>query len=203
MSIVLRRTGRTITISLSAVALALGASACSGGGSEQEKEDGQQQEQPAADPAEETDQQPSDGGGSDAGGAEAPAATDGGGDVTDEDLTAAADRVVEFLQTLDDSEWEKACSLALDPTTGKPAEGDALTQCAEGMRSGYESSGVTFSPGMFDVVDASMLEKEDNGDGTVTVGLEEQKFVLVKLDDGQWYVDPTGTQASGGNAAGE
>lgn len=192
MSITMRGTVRTTArtavrtgaVTLGGLALALGAAACSGGdeGTEPTTEEPAVTEE-TSEPAEETSEEPSEETSSE------PAASDGGGEAPgEEELTAAKERFIDFLQVIDDSDYEAACGFTLDPGTGQPPTGESLSSCAESLES--EMSGVgTIQPGTFDAVDASMVGAEPNEDGTVTLTIGADQFPLPMIEhtDGQWY----------------
>lgn len=191
MNAFLRRAARRTSIGLGALALAVGATACGGDdGGDTAPEQDTGVEEPAATAEEPA---PSDGGGqSDAGGQELGSdASDGGGEtgaageLSQEDLDAATDRFVGFLQVIDDHDFDGACAYLLDPATGETGEGD--TECTDALE---QELGGMIQPGMFDQVEASMLEAEDNGDGTVTIGVMGDPFPLPmgQGEDGEWYV---------------
>lgn len=188
MTSIMRRTVRGAATGLGALALVAGASACGsllGGDDEGGEDPATGEEQPAEE----------DGGdaASDAGedSTAEDGASDGGGDAAAEPideagLTTAGDRFLEFLQTVDD-DTEKACGYFLDPSTAEPLSGDQIAVCGEELES---SMGDSVQPGMFDMVDRSMVAAEDNGDGTVRVLLDgdEFPFSMQQGSDGQWYL---------------
>ncbi|HIY24171.1 MAG TPA: hypothetical protein H9837_07700 [Candidatus Brachybacterium merdigallinarum] len=191
MTTFLRTTLTRTATGLGAVALALGAAACTAGGEEDTAAtDGTTAET-------EEDGAPSDAGGaSDDGGesdAEEPAASDGGGEgeIGEEDLTAAGDRLLDALQTADDGDAEALCAYTLDPQTNLPPEGEALEECAAGVEETIqELFGGELQPGMFDIIQRDMIEPSDNGDGTIAVALNGQEagFRMVQGADDQWYL---------------
>ncbi|MGO2819167.1 MAG: hypothetical protein ACTIA5_00070 [Brachybacterium tyrofermentans] len=77
-----------------------------------------------------------------------------------------------------------------DPSTkGAPSE-EFLTGCAPGLEAGFEQQGLELQPGMFDAIDASMIELADNGDGTAAVSMagQEMGMNVIKADDGEFYI---------------
>ncbi len=163
----LRGPVRRIAVGASALALALGAAACTG--------DDEERPPPAAAPtASQSD----------------PAASDGGGDVSDEDLAAATDRFLGFLAVMDDQDWDSACTYVLDPRTGTAPEGERLQECADGARGAMAEYEDLLQPGVFDQVDASMVTAEPEEDGTIALSLLGQGIdvPMIRGDDGQWYL---------------
>lgn len=181
---VAQRAIRGTAVGLGGLALAVGAAACSG---EEEpaapttEEQPAQQEEPAEEETtgEETTEESS----------EDSAASDGGGDTAGEaNLDGAKERFVEFLQVVDDGDYEAACGFTLDPTTGEPPAGETLQQCAESLEAEIGANG-SIQPGTFDAVEPTMLQAEENADGAVTVIMGGEPFPLpmVEHTDGQWY----------------
>jgi len=165
----LRGPVRRIAVGASALALALGAAACTG--------DDEERPPPTAAPtASQSD----------------PAASDGGGDgtVSDEDLAAATDRFLGFLAVMDDQDWDSACTYVLDPRTGTAPEGERLQECADGAREAMAEYEDLLQPGVFDQVDASMVTAEPEEDGTIALSLLGQGIdvPMIRGDDGQWYL---------------
>ena len=166
----LRGPVRRIAACASALALALGAAACTGGDEEQPAP-----ETPSASPSSSADA--------------APEASDGG-EVTEADLAAATDRFLGFLGVIDDQEWVAACGYVLDPGTGAAPEGERLQQCADGARGAMADYEEMLEPGVFDQLDASMVQAEPADDGTISLSLLEQpvEVPMTRGDDGQWYL---------------
>ncbi|MEV0869499.1 hypothetical protein AB0I24_16385 [Brachybacterium paraconglomeratum] len=167
----LRGPVRRIAACAFALALALGTAACTGGDDEQPAP-----ETPSATPSASADA--------------APEASDGGGDVSDADLSAATDRFLGFLGVIDDQDWEAACGYVLDPGTGAAPEGERLQQCADGARGAMADYEEMLEPGVFDQLDASMVQAEPAADGTISLSLLEQpvEIPMTSGDDGQWYL---------------
>jgi hypothetical protein len=167
----LRGAAPRIAVGAGALALALGAAGCTGGDEERPT--------PTAEPAPTASES-------------APEASDGGGDeeITDEDLTAATDRFLGYLQVVDDQDWEAACGVVLDPGTGAAPEGGRLQECADGARGAMVEYEDLLRPGAFDELDASMVRAEPAADGTIALSLLEQPLdvPMVRGDDGQWYL---------------
>lgn len=187
-----RRAIRTTAIGLSGLALAMGAVGCSG--SDDPAPDPAQQEPAAeqpADPEGTSEESTDDETAEDATDEESsdPAASDGGGDAAGEgDIEAAKERFVAFLQVVDDADYEAACGYTLDPSTDAPPVDETLQACVQGLESQLGSSG-TVQPGTFDAIDPSMIEAEENADGSITVSIGGDPFPLpmVEHTDGQWY----------------
>lgn len=163
-----------------AVALLLGAAACTGDEGEHSPES-----QPATTSAEEQGEPTEDpGAGS--------GASDGGGESPfDQDqLDAASQRFVDLLKELDDQDWDAACGMVLDPTTGTAPEGERLQECADGVEPLLGERAETLEPGAFDAIDASMIEASDNGDGTVSLSVlgDELGIPMAPGDDSRWYL---------------
>lgn len=112
-----------------------------------------------------------------------------GGELSEEDLSAVSDRYYEFLQATVEGDGEAGCGLLLNPYTDAPLEGGALEACAEGFSSAAKEEGMDES--LLDMIDPSMIEGVDNGDGTagVTMMGQDGGVVFVKGDDGKWYID--------------
>lgn len=165
----LRTTVTRAATGVGALALVLGAAACTGG----------DDEQPTAAPTPTATTSEA-----------APQPSDGGGDVTDEDLTAAADRFIEFLQAMDDGDWDAACTHVLDPETGTAPEGERLQLCAERGEAVMGEYGDVLQPGTFDDVDSSMVIAQETGDDTLALSVagEPMDIPMVRGDDGQWYL---------------
>jgi len=169
-------------VGLGAVALVLSTAACTGGDEPDES---------TGTSAEGT------GDGQDAGPASdsTPAPSDGGGEsssspFSDEELEAASQRFVDVLQVLDDSDWEAACAMVLDPSTGTSPEGDRLQECVDKAEPTLDEQAGTLQPGMFDAVDTSMIAASDNGDDTVSLSVlgEDLGIPMVPGADGRWYL---------------
>jgi hypothetical protein len=177
----MRSTARRAAAGAGALALIVGAAACTGG----------EDEPPPAESS--TTAAPSDGGGQDARSA---APSDGGGTTdpgpfTDQQLDAAAVRVIEALQVIDDQDWATACGFVLDPGTGTAPEGERLQACADAMSGSLGDVAAQLQPGTFDVLEPSMVDATDQGDGTVAVsiaGAALEDVPLVLGADGQWYL---------------
>lgn len=179
----LRTTVRSTACGLGVLALALTAAGCGGSGSDEKPTSEPSTSSAPASPTADSPA-PSDGGSA------APAPSDAGGDET----TAASERFIEFMQVLDDSDWEGACAFALDPTTGKPTEGANRTACAAGLQRQIEiSMGGKLQPGMFDSLTPAQVKAAPGPDGTVTLTVMGQEFPMAmrKADDGKWYLDPS------------
>lgn len=176
----MRTTVRAAAAVLGALALAAGAASCSGDDADQDPdaeqtveettEPGPQQESTAEDPDEEA----------------------GDGEYSPEDLQAAQERFIEFLQVLDDSDHEAACGFVLDPETEQPVGGEELDGCVEELGAGIDSLGIPLAPGMFDGLDPALLSASDNDDGTVTITVDAGQgatpFPLpMTTADGRWY----------------
>lgn len=112
-------------------------------------------------------------------------------DVTDEDLEAAKERVIGFLQASATGDGEAACSYVADPSTGEPVTGDVLDGCAKDFEEAAANSEDSLEEGMFDALDPSMIETEAAEDGRIDVTVIGQPLnaPLLKASDGEWYVD--------------
>jgi len=106
------------------------------------------------------------------------------------ELDAASQRFLEALQALGDQDWESACDVVLDPTTGTAPVGERLTKCVDGAERELAEQAAALEPGMFDALDVSMIEASDNGDGTVTLSVlgEELDIPMAPGDDDRWYL---------------
>ncbi|MGY5764607.1 hypothetical protein ACXET9_05320 [Brachybacterium sp. DNPG3] len=199
MTTYIRRSTRALAVGIGAVALSVGAAACSSGGDEgtattdaevtaeettaeettAEETTEDQVEETTEETSEETDEtDETDETGSD------DAAS---GDVTDEDLSAAKSQVLGFLGALGDQDAEAACSFAINAATGEPYADDELAACGEQI----ESTGMmdVFTPELVALVTEDTLTAEANEDGTITVGASgSSQMVLTKASDGNWYV---------------
>ncbi|WP_087485262.1 hypothetical protein [Brachybacterium massiliense] len=109
--------------------------------------------------------------------------------LSEDDLSAVADRYYEFLQATVEGDGKAGCGLLMNPYTDAPLEGSALEACAEGFSSTAEEEGMDES--LLDIIDPSMIEGVDNGDGTagVTMMGQDGRVVFVKGEDGKWYID--------------
>lgn len=174
---------RRAAAGVGALALLLGAAACTGGDEEPRGSESSTAQEAAptagedAQPTQEpTTTAPSDGGG------ESP--------FTEEELEAASQRFVEVLRVLDDQDWEAACGMVLDPTTGTAPEGERLRDCAEGAESAVADRAALLEPGVFDAVEPSMITARDNGDGTVSLSVldEDLGIPMSPGEDGRWYL---------------
>lgn len=120
------------------------------------------------------------------------AASDGGGEspFSDEELDAASERFADLLHVIDDQDWDAACGMVLDPTTGTAPEGERRQECAAGADSAIGEHAEQLEPGAFDTIDASMVEAHDNGDGTVSLSVlgEELDVPMAPGEDGRWYL---------------
>lgn len=111
---------------------------------------------------------------------------DAAGELAEEDLAAAGDRFSEFFSAVGDGDAEAACGVLADPATGKPFEGDRLEECTTSFE---ESIGEDFDPAMAGVIDRSMIEAVDNGDGTAGITLMGEDSELTMTEsDGEWYL---------------
>jgi len=202
MNAFVRSVARRTSIGLGALALAVGAAACGGGDGQEPPEqdpvveettaeDGEQLEpsdggeQPTdADGQADDDSEASDAGGETDGGSEA---SDAGGDaeeLSEQDIEAAKQRWVEFMHAIDDGDGETACGFLLHPETGQT--GDEDPECSEQFS---QMVAPQVEGGEYGDLDSSMVDAEDNGDGTVTIVLDGEPFPLVMSqgEDGQWY----------------
>ncbi|ATG53213.1 hypothetical protein CFK38_10570 [Brachybacterium vulturis] len=167
---------------MGAIALLWGAAACTGG----------EEASPSApqSPSAEADDQPTDAPTTEA--ATENPASDGGGEspFSDAELEAASQRFVEVLQVLDDQDWEAACGMVLDPSTGTAPEGERLQDCVDGVEPVIGDRAEQLAPGAFDAIDTSMVEASDNGDGTVSLSVlgNDLGIPMAPGDDGRWYL---------------
>lgn len=169
------------TVAAAALSLVLGVSACTSGDDPQERDSATAQGEESG----------AGGGAADGG---SPAASDGGAagtsPLSDAELEDASARFVEMLRVLDDSDWEAACGMVLDPTTGTAPEGERLQQCADGAEAAFAEHEDLLVPGRFDTVETQMVTASDNGDGTVSLRVleEEVDVPMVQGEDGRWYL---------------
>ena len=211
MNAFVRSAARRTSIGLGALALAVGAAACGGGdgqepvpeqdpvveettaedGEQLEPSDGGEQPTDAGGQAD-GDSEASDAGGETGGGSEASDAdgeADGDADgdaeeLSEQDIEAAKQRWVEFMHAIDDGDGETACGFLLHPETGQT--GDEDPECSEQFS---QMVAPQVEGGEYGELDSSMVDAEDNGDGTVTIVLDGEPFPLVMSqgEDGQWY----------------
>lgn len=211
MTSTMRRTVRGTASALGALAIIAGASACGsllGGGDEGEKSTSEEQpaEGEGSDEEATTAEEEASGAAEGVASAEESGAAEGetsaeetttdsaaegddaaaGEALSDEDIAAASERFVEFIHVLDDGDPVAACAFVVNPATGEPMTGDEATACGDGLAPSMEG----LEPGSMDVIDASMIEATDNGDGTVgiTMGGTEFPYSMTKGSDGEWYV---------------
>lgn len=194
-----RTLARRASIGLGAMALVLTAAACGGEDTSDpaaEQDPGVEEAAPEGEGPEASDGDQSDAGGDDADGEDSvdDGASDGGvsdgggeaaGELSEEDLEAAKQRWVEFIHAVDAQDAEAACGYMLHPETGETGEGDP--ECEEGLE---ETVLPQVESGEYAELDASLVEAEDNGDGTVTVTLDGEPFPLPmgQGEDGDWYI---------------
>lgn len=211
MTSTMRRTVRGTASALGALSIIAGASACGsllGGGDEGEKSTSEEQpaEGEGSDEEATTAEEEASGAAEGVASAEESGAAEGetsaeetttdsaaegddaaaGEALSDEDIAAASERFVEFIHVLDDGDPVAACAFVVNPATGEPMTGDEATACGDGLAPSMEG----LEPGSMDVIDASMIEATDNGDGTVgiTMGGTEFPYSMTKGSDGEWYV---------------
>jgi len=105
-------------------------------------------------------------------------------------MSFSGDRFLGFLGVIDDQDWEAACGYVLDPGTGAAPEGERLQQCADGARGAMADYEEMLEPGVFDQLDASMVQAEPADEGTISLSLLEQpvEVPMTRGDDGQWYL---------------
>ncbi|ASK66987.1 hypothetical protein CFK39_00820 [Brachybacterium avium] len=159
---------------MGAAALLWGATACTGGEEEPAAAESSSSQQGGGSPGE--DAQPSDGGGETR--------------FSDAELDAASQRFLDLLQVIDDHDWESACGMVLDPTTGSAPEGERLQDCVDGVEPVFAAQAELLEPGAFDALDASMIQASDNGDGTVSLSVlgNDLDIPMAPGDDGRWYL---------------
>ena len=111
------------------------------------------------------------------------------GSLSEDDLTAVGDRFYEFLEAAAQADGDAACALVMNPATDAPLGDSERGACAQGFEERAEEQGV--DPAIFDVIDRSMIEGVDNGDGTAGITMlgKDGGFTFVEADDGQWYID--------------
>ncbi|ATG54794.1 hypothetical protein CFK41_08470 [Brachybacterium ginsengisoli] len=109
--------------------------------------------------------------------------------LSEEDLTAVGDVYYEFMQAAVAKDGEAACSLITNPMTNEPLSGAALSGCAEGFEGEAENGEI--DPEMAEMLDRSMIEGVDNGDGTAGATLmgSDAGVTMIKASDGKWYID--------------
>ncbi|MDN5820184.1 MAG: hypothetical protein L0H39_01715 [Brachybacterium sp.] len=183
MTMTMRSISRGAATGMGAVALLLGAAACTGGEGEEPsgpRSSSSQQDAPSTD----EDTQPTEG-------SEGEASDDGGeSPFRETELDAASQRFLDVLQVIDDHDWESACGMVLDPTTGLAPEGDRLQDCVDGVEPVIGEQAELLEPGAFAAVDVSMIEASDNGDGTVSLSVlgNDLDIPMAPGDDGRWYL---------------
>lgn len=111
------------------------------------------------------------------------------GSLSEDDLTAVGDRFYEFLEAAAQADGDAACALVMNPATDAPLGDAERGACAQGFEERAEEQGV--DPAIFDVIDRSMIEGVENGDGTAGITMlgKDGGFTFVEADDGQWYID--------------
>lgn len=199
MRSIMRTTTRRAAVAVGALALAAGAAGCGAltGGDEPETETTAEEEAGTEeDAATEEDATTEDDAATEEDATEEDAATEDdateedaaaeSGPLSDEDLTAAADRFYEFLEKAAASDFVGACGLMIDPTTDEPVSGATAEGCAEGLETGLGENVSALGS-----IDRSSVETTDNGDGTAAVQFMGSDFGynMVKASDGQWYID--------------
>lgn len=199
MRSIMRTTTRRAAVAVGALALAAGAAGCGAltGGDEPETETTAEEDAGTEeDAATEEDATTEDDAATEEDATEEDAATEDdateedaaaeSGPLSDEDLTAAADRFYEFLEKAAASDFVGACGLMIDPTTDEPVSGATAEGCAEGLETGLGENVSALGS-----IDRSSVETTDNGDGTAAVQFMGSDFGynMVKASDGQWYID--------------
>lgn len=190
----LRKSGRSAAVVLGALALAAGAAACGGNDTEQAPEEdvvetteeAPAEEEPAEESPAEEDTETTEAEETGEEGDDAAAGDEAAEPLTQDDLTAASERFVEYSKMVADGETEAACGLMLNPVTQEPFSGAELDACVTQMDS---EEGV--GAGGAEALDASMVTATDNGDGTASLeaaGTEVPFIVMTKGTDGQFYV---------------
>ena len=111
------------------------------------------------------------------------------GSLSEDDLTAVGDRFYEFLEAAAQADGDAACALVMNPATDAPLGDAERGACAQGFEERAEAQGI--DPAIFDVIDRSMIEGVENGDGTAGITMlgKDGGFTFVEADDGQWYID--------------
>lgn len=111
------------------------------------------------------------------------------GSLSEDDLTAVGDRFYKFLEAAAQADGDAACALVMNPATDAPLGDAERGACAQGFEERAEAQDI--DPAIFDVIDRSMIEGVDNGDGTAGITMlgEDGGFTFVEADDGQWYID--------------
>lgn len=155
------------------------------GSEESEAEDAGEGAQEEAEDTTEDEGTAAGAGGSDEGGDQAASSEP----LSEEDLTAVGDVYYEFMQAAVAKDGEAACSLITNPMTNEPLSGAALTGCAEGFEGEAENGEI--DPEMAEMLDRSMIEGVDNGDGTAGATLmgSDAGVTMIKASDGKWYID--------------
>lgn len=186
MTSIMRRTVRGTAATLGALAIVAGAAACGGlPGGDEEKDDSTTVEEGSSEDGPDSEDDASE--------ADGTAAEEGqdaeAGSLSEDDLTAVGDRFYEFLEAAAEADGDAACALVMNPATDAPLGDAERGACAQGFEERAEAQGI--DPAIFDVIDRSMIEGVDNGDGTAGITMlgEDGGFTFVEADDGQWYID--------------
>ncbi|MFC7458052.1 hypothetical protein ACFQS2_12730 [Brachybacterium sp. GCM10030267] len=184
MSSIMRTTVRRAAAGLGVLAIAAGAGACTGG--DEGETGGQETASQESDPeATREDTGPSDGGGeaaSDAGSGE------NAGEVGEQDVSAAKEQMIGFIQALGDKDAEAACGFVLDPATDQPVEGASATACVETITDSDQYQAL--SPQAAAMVTEDMLEADPRDDGTIAISVPgiDTEVPMARGDDGSWYI---------------
>lgn len=165
-------------------------------GKDEESTEETDAEESEAEDAGEGAQEEAEDGAEDEGSAAGEGASDEGADeaassepLSEEDLTSVGDVYYEFMQAAVAKDGEAACSLITNPMTNEPLSGAALSGCAEGFEGEAENGEI--DPEMAEMLDRSMIEGVDNGDGTAGATLmgSDAGVTMIKASDGKWYID--------------
>lgn len=182
MTTTMRSILQSAATGMGAVALLLGATACTGGEEEPSGAESPSSQQDTPSTGEEP--QPTEGSEGET--------SDGGGEspFSEAELDAASQRFLGVLQVIDDHDWESACGMVLDPTTGAAPEGERLQECVDGVEPVVGDQAALLEPGAFDAVDVSMIEASDNGNGTVSLSVlgNDLDIPMAPGDDSRWYL---------------
>lgn len=105
---------------------------------------------------------------------------------TEADLEPAKQRFIDFYDTAGSGDYEGACAILLNRTTGAGAAGEDIPPCAASLAEGgdsFASSKGLIKPGTLNAV------VQPDGTVLITMKATGRTAVMVKLQDGQLYLD--------------